>query len=335
MKKALLYLSLFAIVGIYITCAKDDPETPQTSKFVFVSCVDAESISVIDASDFGNVTQISGEAIGALTNEPRNLDVSSDGNLVYVPCRHSDNVLVIDGNTRSVTHNITDAGFDEPYALAFTPDNKQVWVVNKKGGGSSTGSITVINTTSRAVVSTINDVNLSSPEGICFAAGKAYIANRGDGTVSVFDVSTQNFITNIDVGGEPRFTVSSVNGDFVYVTGTSGDLTKLRTDLNTIAAEIPAYGRNAAISPDGSKLYVGSQGSTIHVVNLANDQVTDITIADASSIYAVTILSDGTMGFATDEENDVVFAFDPSTGTLLNGDVGIPVKEYPRAIASQ
>ncbi len=344
MKKAIYYFSIFSITALIVSsCCKEDFETNTNginstagiSRYVYVSCSDADSISVIDATNFLSVTQLSGGTIGANSFEPRNLDVSSDGLLAYVPCRHSDNVLVIDASTKTVLDEVTDASFDEPYAAAFTSDNKEVWVVNKKGGGSTTGSITIINTTSHTVVATIDDVNISSPEGLCIANGKAYVANRGDGSVSVFNVATRSFVTSIAVGSEPRFTVSSLNGDFVYVTATAAGLTKIRTDVDTISSTINAWGRNAAMSPDGATLFVASLSSSIHMVNTSTEQVTDIDVAGAFSIYAVAIISNGTLGFATDEDNDVVYVFDPKTGALLNNGAGIPVANQPRGIAAQ
>ena len=342
MKKTIKYLSILIIMAVsFVGCCKEDFETEERistfmPRYVYVSCADADSVSVIDAVFMQRVTNLTGETIGADMNEPRNPDVSPNGALAYVPVRHSDNVLVINTASNSVIISVEDTSFDEPYAVIFKPDNSEVWVVNKKGGGSSTGSITIISTINHSVIGTINDSTISSPEGICIANGKAYVANRGDGTVSVFNVSNRSFVANIDVGGEPRFIVTSPSGDFIYVTETRfGDLTKVRTSVDSIESRISARGRNAAMSPDGSKIFVASQSSEIHVVNTATEAVTDITIPGARSIYAVAILSDGVVGLATDEDNDVVYAFDPATGTLLNNGIGIPVGRTPRGIAAQ
>lgn len=342
MKNVIHIISLLAVVAILITsCKKDNSNSsgnnppPATGIYVYVACTDANSISVINSETLQQVASLTGADIQASSSEPRNPGISSDFKLVFVPCRQSNNVLVINAATKTLTHNVTDTSFDEPYAAAFTPGNGEVWVVNKKGGGSSTGSITIINATTKAVTSSIHNNNLSSPEGICFANGKAYIANRGNGTVSVFGITSHSFVTNVDVGSEPRYTVSSKNGDFVYVTNAQGGLAKISTATNTISAVIDAFGRNAALSPDGSTLFVASHSSTIHKVSTSNDQVTDITVTGANYIYAVAIMSDGTIGFATAEEDDLVYVFDPVTGALLNNGAGIAVGDTPRGIVSQ
>lgn len=338
MKKIIFKINLLALVAIFITsCCDDDFLIPGSTGgiYVYVSCADDGSISVINSETFQEVARLTGADIQAESSEPRNSGISSDSKQVFVPCRYSNNVLVIDADAKTLTHNITHESFDEPYALAFTPGNGEVWVVNKKGGGSSTGSVTIINASTKLVTSTIQNENLSSPEGICFANGKAYIANRGEGSVSVFNINSRSFVTNVDVGSEPRYTVSSKNGDYVYVTNASGGLAKINTTVDTIAAVIDAFGRNAVLSPDGSTLFVASHSSTIHMVSTSNDQVTDITVPDARYIYAVAIKSDGSVGFATDEEEDVVFVFNPTTGALLNNGAGIAVGDTPRAIVSQ
>ena len=344
MKNIILKISVLSLVAILITsCCKDDFETPAdiiipdttTGIYVYVACADGNSISVVNSETLQEVASLTGADIQATSTEPRNPVISSDFKMVFVPCRHSNNVLVIDANTKTITHNVSDPSFDEPYAAAFTPGNGEVWVVNKKGGGSSTGSITIINSSTKAVTSSIQDINLSSPEGICIANGKAYIANRGNGTVSVFDISSHSFISNVDVGSEPRYAVSSKNGDYVYITDDWDGLAKINTTVDTVAAVIDADGRNASLSPDGSTLFVASHSTTIHMVSTATDQVTDFTIPGARFLYATAIRSDGKIGFATDEDDYLVYTFDPVTGALLNNGAGIAVGNTPRGIVSQ
>ncbi len=344
MKNIILKISVLALVAILITsCCKDDYETPgdiiipvpTTGIYVYVACADGNSISVVNSETLQEVASLTGADIQVTSSEPRNPVISSDLKTVFVPCRHSNNVLVIDAVTKTITHNVSDTSFDEPYAAAFTAGDGEVWVVNKKGGGSSTGSITIINASTKVVTSSIQDTNLFSPEGICIANGKAYIANKGNGTVSVFNVSSHSFVTNIDVGSEPRYAVSSKNGDFVYVTDDWNGLAKINTTVDTVAAVIDADGRNAALSPDGSTLFVASHSTTIHMVSTSTDQVSEITVTGARFIYAVAIKSDGTIGFATDEDDNLVYVFDPVSGDILNNGAGILVGDTPRGIVSQ
>lgn len=104
----------------------------------FVSNNDADTVSVIDPA---TQTVIADIPVG---DEPRNLAPTPDGSFVYVPNRHDDSVSVIDTATNAVITTVTHASLDEPYAATVTPNGANVYVANKEGGGSSTGSVTVI-----------------------------------------------------------------------------------------------------------------------------------------------------------------------------------------------
>ncbi|MBI4849380.1 MAG: hypothetical protein HY808_12540 [Nitrospirae bacterium] len=305
-----------------------------SAKYVFVSNADSDDVSVINPATLAVVATLDCSSLGEVyCNEPRNLAASHDGTKVYVPFRHSDNVIVIDPVTLEVMDEISSVDFDEPYAVAFTDDDAEAWVVNKQGGGSYTGSVTIINTVTKSVVTTINDECFSSPEGIAIANGKAYVANRGSGNVCIVDVASRTVNTTITVGGEPRFAVATPDEALVYIS--TGN--KINTSTDTYTA-IGVGGRNLAVSPDGSKVYFGSQGSTINVIKVSDDTVSSITFPTAYSIYGVAVLSDGSRGFATDEDRNVVYVFDPATGTVITDGGGSPLEisvgSTPRAIVA-
>ena len=318
------------------TCCLSNNANP-TQLHAFVSNAVSDDISVIDP-----LTQVETDRLTCTStcNEPRNLALSPNRLMLYVPYRHSNLVSVVDPETMAVIADITDPGFDEPYAVAFTADNKEAWVVNKQGGGSSTGSISVINTVSRAVVATINHISISSPEGITLANGKAYIANRGDGDIPVFNVATRAFITTINAPeSETRYTVSTPSGNFVYAAnGTS--ILKIETTNNTIVTTIPipAFSRNMATTPDGSKIFVAVQSNVIYAIDVSTNLVTPVNFGIASSIYAVAVSSTG-VGLVTDESTDEVYLFNPVTNAVINDSFGVPIQipagNTPRAIVAQ
>jgi YVTN family beta-propeller protein len=190
---SLAALTITAGIAALLQC-RPSPEVPG---LVYVSNADSDSVSVIDPATLTVIATLSAADISVSGNEPRNLAASPDRTVVCVPFRFSGNVLVVDPFVHEFTTVVTDASFDEPYAVAFTAGGGEAWVVNKQGGGSSTGSITVVDTGTHAVITTIADVHFSSPEGIAIAAGKAYIANRGNGTVSVVSVATRAWLEDI------------------------------------------------------------------------------------------------------------------------------------------
>jgi len=336
-KEIVVFSGFILLAGLMSRCCKGTFEIPVTAFYAFVSNVDDGSVSVIDASTNTVKKTIDGSSLGITFNEPRNLKVSRDGKLLYVPCRNSDNVLVIDVDSLQTLKMIEDTSFYEPYALAFTADDAEVWAVNKKGGGSSTGSISIINTSSRKVVQSINSSDLSSPEGIAIANGKAYIANRGNGSVSIFNVNSRTLVNSISTGGEPRYALASPDENYVYVSN-AGGIKKIATTVDTAVASYPVYGRNLDISADGQKLFVANQWQYIYVVNTGTGIIDTIKFSNASSIYGVAISSDGNIAYATDENRDVVYVFNPKTNEPINDNSGnpieIPVGFTPRGISA-
>ncbi|MBI5195507.1 MAG: YncE family protein, partial [Nitrospirae bacterium] len=309
--------------------------------YVLVSNADSDNVSVIDPNTLTVQTTLNCSSLGDIScYEPRNLAISHAGTLAYIPFRHSDNVIKSHPDVPDFSLEISDDGFNEPYAVAFTADDSEAWVVNKQGGGSSTGSVSIIDTSTQSVTDTIDDICFSSPEGIAIANGKAYVANRGDGTVCVVNVASRTVSTTISTGGSPRYAVATPNGNFVYVStdSSSAGIKKIRTSDDTITATIAVRGRNLAVMPDGTKVYVATQGNTIEVINVSNNSYSTITFTGAYSIYGVAILSDSSYGFATDEDRDVVYVFNPSTDTVVTtggSPVEISVGSTPRAIAAQ
>ncbi len=320
---------------------------------VYVSNVDGDTVSAIDT---GSRTLVS-IPVG---NEPRNLAANPAGTRVYVPNRFGSileapsrqgvgvrvigvgngSVSVIDTATNTVVATVEDTDFDEPYAVAVTPDGAEAWVANKQGGGSSTGSVTIIDTASNAVTGTIFDECFSSPEGIAMnpVLGQAYVVNRGNGTVCVVDTSTRSVTDTVIVGSEPRYAVVTPDGSAVYTSGFP--VTRIDTSdfsTTTPTGEGTIGGRNMAVSNDGSKVYVASQSDYVWVINTSDDSVDWIVFTGASSLYGVAVVPGTNLGFVTDEFDEVVYVFDTSTDTQITG-TGLPISDpdlfTPRAIAA-
>lgn len=84
-----------------------------------------------------------------------------------------------------------------PFGIAVTPDGARVYVSNSTGG-----SVSVVNTASQAVISTITSNVGTTPVGIDIDASGtyAYVANYGAGTVTRITVAT-GATSSIDVSG--------------------------------------------------------------------------------------------------------------------------------------
>jgi YVTN family beta-propeller protein len=104
---------------------------------------------------------------------------------VYVISFDAD-VVAIDGATRAVTATIYPPGYG-PLALAVDSTAGTVYVTDEEAveGRANPGSVSVISEATNTVIGTITDGG--GPEGVAVDSCRhaAYVANDGNGTVSV------------------------------------------------------------------------------------------------------------------------------------------------------
>ena len=269
--------------------------------------------------------------------EPRNLAISPDGTGIAVPFRHSDNVWVIEKDTWTSVM-VEDVSFYEPYAATYTLDGTEIWVVNKKGAGSSIGSITIINAASLQVIASIEDTSFSSPEGITVNDTHAFVVNKGDGSVARVNISTRLVDGLVNVGGEPRYAVVSPDNTFLYVSAPYSGIYKIRTsDLAILANYTESlYSRNMAISSDGSVVYTALQNNSILTIDTSSGNTSTISFTGAGSTYGVALIERTGRGYVTDEWWDRIYVFDLVSGQELPGElIDITELNTPRSIAGR
>ncbi len=293
---------------------------------VYVSNVDSANVTVIDPETDTVITNIN------VGSEPRNIANKPGRSNIYVPNRFSDSVSVISAVGNTVVATVTDASFDEPYAVAVTYDGKKALAANKRGGGSSTGSVTIIDTASNTVSGVITDACFSSPEAIATnpVLPRAYVVNRGNGTVCIINTDTNSVIGSVSVGGQPRYAVVTPSGAYLYVSrNASGDISKINIATNaTTSIAVSGTPRNMDVSDSGDKVYAALQSSSIAVIDTATDAVNTISFSGAFSTYGVAIMPGTNKGYVTDEDRDTVHVFDVTTETEITGP-GLPIAVSP------
>ncbi len=122
-----------------------------------------------------------------------------------------------------------------------------------------------------------------------------YVANQGDGTVSVIRVSDNVVVDTITVGSEPYgISSASVSGTvYMYVANTGSDtVSVISTATNTVTATVAVGVKPYYAATIGTKVYITNGASnTVSVINALNNTVT-ATIAVGS--YPRGIKANGT-----------------------------------------
>lgn len=100
-----------------------------------------------------------------------------------------------------------------PHIVAFAPDGR-LWVTNK-----DSATISIINTTTLAVVQTINLKAGSQPVGLAFSPTNnfAYLVLEATGQLLRLDPGSGEVISTLDVGARPRHVSVNANGNKIYV----------------------------------------------------------------------------------------------------------------------
>ena len=101
-----------------------------------------------------------------------------------------------------------------------------------------------------------------------------YIANNGDGTVSVVDAKGCEVVATIEVGDEPSEANATHDGRHVFISNSgSNDISVIDTQTNTVVKTLPAGERplHQFFSPSHDKLWIANDnGGSVTVVDIAS-----------------------------------------------------------------
>jgi YVTN family beta-propeller protein len=211
--------------AVYVNCS-DNGSQPSTvginrlTDMIYIGRYGDSLVTVIDAK--------TNQVIGSIPvcDEPEATAVDEDSNTIYVPCQNSGAVSVIDGRTNQVIgspipvgsgapippgcdvqQNCTNQGSD-PFAAVVNEETNTVYVT-----ASGDGSIAVINGRTKQVIKTFPvgsgpatplgcyfepcaKTMGSIPAGIALnrKTNTVYVANYGDGSLSVIDAKTNEVV---------------------------------------------------------------------------------------------------------------------------------------------
>ncbi|MEU9048669.1 MULTISPECIES: IPT/TIG domain-containing protein [unclassified Kitasatospora] len=203
-------------------------------------------------------TAVLGTAAAVLPAVPAH--ASAPASLLYIPSGYAD-VLGVDPATGATVSTLPSGGAS-PYA-AVTPDGSQVWT------GSSTYTLSVVDTATNTVAGTIGLGTYHSPTAIAFSPDGAHAyVDYYEGGVGVIDTATRTVTAIVPTGSQAAQIAVSPDGRQVYVPSPAGSsVTVIDTATNTVAATISVPGAfGAAFSPDGTRAYVSNSRDRALVV---------------------------------------------------------------------
>jgi len=193
-------------------------------------------------------------AIAIARAEPSGLSLSPDGSRLYVALNMTNEVAAIDTATNAIVKRIPVGTY--PYTTVVSADGSKVYVSNWGGripgptdvtdgmfpvavdprtGIPISGTVSVIDTASNAVIKTI-DVGLH-PTGLALspAGDRVYVTNANSDTVSAISTLTDSVVKTLHVGGSDRESLLGSSPNAVTVTPDGRTLYVANASQNAIA----------------------------------------------------------------------------------------------------
>ena len=192
-------------------------------------------------------------AIAIAASAPSGLSLSPAGDKLYVALNRGHALGIVDTATRTTVRVPTGAF---PYATLTTKDGLKVYVSNWGGRLPQAGDAT--------------DGSSANPMVVDPATG---IANNG--TISVFDTTTQTVTKTIEVGLHPSALAFSPDGRRLYVANANSDsISVINTAADTVERTINVrLTRSALLGSAPNALVVSRDGRTLYVANGGNNAI--------------------------------------------------------------
>jgi YVTN family beta-propeller protein len=200
---------------------------------------------------------------------------------------------------------------------------------------SADNTVSVIDTASNTVTSTIPVGTYPLGVAVTPDGAKAYITNNGSGTVSAIATATNTIVATIPVGQNPYGIAITPDGAKAYVANySSNTVSVIDTATNTVIATIPSVVTApllVAITPDGAKVYVthNTPPGTVAVINTATNTVV-ATIPVGQGPWGVAVTPDGAKVYVDNAADNTVSVIATASGTVI---ATIPVGTLPYGVA--
>lgn len=293
------------------------------------------NVSVVDLSARALVGTV------PVGNGPVAVAVNRAGTRAYSANSGSNDVSVVDIPGLSVVATIPVGS--GPHGLALTPDGTRLYVANW-----NSNNVSVIDTSSNTVVATVAVGNTPFTVAVTPDGTKAYVTNYNDVQVYVIGTGSNTVVAQIPVGGTYNTgIVVSPDGSKAYASSWANGIHVIDTATDNMIATVANNGSlwgsgPAAVSSDGSKLYVPAVYSTcfgysctvgnqVAIVDTASRTVTKtVTVGNGPTDAVIDSL--GGQVFVTAMNSNNVTAIDTATDTVSGTAVTVGAAPYGIAI---
>ena len=196
---------------------------------------------------------------------------------------------------------------------------QNAYITNQGVYPNFSNKVTVIDTTTNKVVTTI-DVGLA-PAGVAVTpdGSKVYVANEAvNGTVSVIDTATNTVSATVAVGRHPVGVAVKPDGSKIYVAnrgdGTVSVIDATNKVVATIKVGLAPFG--VAVTPDGSTVYVTNLNNTVSVIATATNAVS-ATISVGNGPLGVAFTPDGSKAYVANQYDHTVSVIATASNTVV------------------
>lgn len=272
------------------------PEIDLTSYFVLALNDDA-TISVIDPlNGVAGISQL--YAMVLLAGRGEDWVLTNDGRRLFVSMPEIDQVAVVDTTSFSVVQDIDVP--NTPTRVALQPDGRHVWVLEGSTDGASRG-VTVIDVATLATVARLNagagktEIAFTGEAvdshghaegtgvGTTGMSSYAFIASRGEGTVSIVDAQRLEAVAAVDVGAPVTGLgyASASNAVYVAVEG-DGGLTVVDASRHQVVGHVDT-------SPGVESVRFAPGGRWGFAISPANDTVDVIDATTNRVVHTVPV----------------------------------------------
>jgi YVTN family beta-propeller protein len=261
-------------------------------------------------------------------NGPTGSVIFKDGNSTIIGCggvalnagQASCTTTLLNVGTHAVTAMYSgDSGHATSTSSSLSQSVTLRGVVRAYVSNASDNTVSVIDASSNSVLATI--AMPASPGWIApHPDGHHIYVVMATGSVAVLDTATNAISTTIAVGSGPGGIGLNGLGTRAYVPSQyDHNVAVIDTATNTVIATIPiptGYATHVGVHPDGSRVYVGDQSSTVYVID-ANANTVIASIGVGAFVGEITVSPWGEYAYAANINGNSVSVIDTATNTVV------------------